>query len=231
MTTICRRPTAVLCALLLALAACSTSGDPERTITAAELEDVAPTAADLGDGWATGDTDESDSEDDAPDFEDECPELARLAGADDDEDQGSEFEAAFEHTDGRLIEITLDPDAREATDEEIDELVEAINACGEVTFTDDDGFETVATLSAETTGAYGDQGVRLSLAAEVSGPGLAQPVSVNIDAHLYRRGTVGVEVRATDGVGDDLEVTPSDLDQLDSLAARIDANLEDLFME
>lgn len=188
-----------------------------------------PTATDLGEGWSAVDVDDSD-DDPGPAFEDQCPELARLGG-DETEEDGTEIEAAFEHTDGRSIDISLNPEAREVTDEEVDELVDAVNGCGEVTFTDDAGFETTATLNAETTGAYGDQGVRLSLAAEISGPGIPQPVSLNIAGHAYRRGNVGVEVRVTDGVDDGLQVTPSDLDQLDSLAARIDTDLEELFME
>lgn len=231
MTNISWRIPSTLCVLVLVVAACSTSGDTERTVTAAELEGVMPTATDLGEGWTPMDIDEAEDDADDQSFEDQCPELARLGDDEDTDDGESEVEAAFEHTDGRQIEITLDPDAREITDEEVDELVEAIGACGELTFTDDDGFETLATLTAETTGAYGDQGVRLSVAAEVSGPGLPQPVTINLDGHLYRRGNVGVEVQVADGVDDDLRVTPSDLDQLDSLAARIDTDLEELFMD
>jgi hypothetical protein len=230
MTSVSRRRVTALCVALLVFAACSSSGSSERTLSRAEVETVMPTATDLGEGWTPGDVDES-GEDAGPAFEDQCPELARLGGTLTEDDDGTDIEAAFEHTDARQIEITLNPDAREVSDEEVDELVEAVNACGELTFTDDAGFETTAALTAEPTGAYGDQGVRLSVAAEISGAGLPQPVALNIDAHTYRRGNVGVEVLVTDGITEDLQVTPSDIDQLDSLAARIDTDLEELFME
>lgn len=215
----------VLLALVVASTACGDDGAAAtpRTLEPGELEEVLPTPAELGRGWVLA---EAPTAGERSDLARRCPALADIEAGDGD---GHTVERAYRHPDGRHIEISLDPASPVHTDEEVDAIVAAIDACSDAVVARPDGDEIRVHFESRPTDAYGDQGIRLSVVSVRSGPD-HDGVEVRTEGHAYRRAGVGVAVRTTDGVDVDGERVPSDADQLDSLAAQLDASLEELLL-
>lgn len=201
-------------------------GDPGDGPTSEELEAILPAASDIGTGWTEDDSDDDDGDEDTS-FEDQCPEVADL-GLDEDDDS-DEVDQSFTDTDERQLEVTLKPSAETVDDEELAAFVDAINGCGTITDTDDEGITTSFDLEAMTDGDYGEQGIRLQADVTISGEGLPKELTLTLYGLLWREGTVGVQVVAFDGIDDNtFEAVPFDTDVLVGVADDLDAQVQDL---
>ncbi len=202
---------------------------PAEGPTSADLEDLLPAAADLGDDWTLDDTREDSDEDDATDkaLEEQCPGVAALTLTDDDD--GDEVKANFLNTDNSGMEVSLTPSANDLSDDDLEAAIEAINDCDEVTLTDSDDITTTFTFSADLDPEYGDQGIRLEAEVTVEGGTIPQPVTLMVYAVFFRYGAVGVAVTGTDGI-DEATFEPIDVDTdlLLELADALDQQVSDL---
>lgn len=210
----------------------STSGSDETTTTTepvdgpttGDLEGILPAATDIGSGW---------TEDNSPDdnqntsFEDECPEVADLGLGDDNE--SDKVERKFADRRERQLQVTLSPSAEALDDEQLTAFIDAVNGCGTITDTDDQGLTTSFDLEAQADNDYGEQGIRLQAEVTLSGGVLPEDLTLTLYALLWREGTVGVQLIALDGINDaTFETVPFDTDVLVGLADDVDAQVKDL---
>lgn len=227
--TTCRRTGLLLALVAVAVLAAGCGGDDDGetpTIDAGELESVLPTPGEIGDGWELATDPDAPEPGERSDLARRCPALADIEAVN---GGTGTVTREYRHPDGRHIEISLDPASPVYTDDEVDEIVGAIDACDEVVIAHPDGSETTVGFESRPTDAYGDQGIRLSVTSVRTGAD-HDGVEIRTEGHAYRRAGVGVGVRTTDGTDGAGGRVPSDPDQLDSLAAQLDASLEELLL-
>jgi hypothetical protein len=210
------------------------TGEPGAGPTAAQLTAILPVAADLGEEWAVAPEVEADPPGDRPAadlaLEEQCPDLADLVGADAEAaGDGETVVRSFVDLDGRELEIEIDPDARARTDAELQEAVDAINACDEVVLPDRGGVATTLRFQATVDPDHGEQAVKLQADVRLTLESQEEPISLTLYGLVFRTGPVGVQLTATDGLDpDDLEVNRTDMDQLTGLSERLEASVDDL---
>jgi hypothetical protein len=202
--------------------------------TVAELTAILPGSVDLGEEWLEAPAEETDpSGDRSPAdlaLEEQCPDLADLVGADTgSEDADETVVRSFVDTDGRELEIELDPDARAWSDAELQEAVDAINACDEVELDERGGVATTLRFQATIDPDHGEQAVKLQADIHLTLPSEDEPISLTLYGLVFRTGSVGVQLTATDGLDpESLEVNRTDLDLLTTLSDRLEAAVDDL---
>ncbi len=242
-------------ALALALSACSSDdGTPGATTvatsttggmrepgagrSAADLTAILPAAADLGEGWverpatqagAGGDRTPADRA-----IEEQCPELSTLVGAADEPGDDGPVTRTFVDGDGRLLRFELDPQAPARQDTELQEAVDATNECEpivaeDVPADDIDGATTTMRFQAAIDPDHGEQAVKLQAEIGLLLPSEDDPVLTTLYALVFRTGSVGVRITATDGLDlESLEVARTDLDLVAGLSDRLEASVDDL---
>jgi hypothetical protein len=229
MVSTCRRTGLLIALAAVVLTGTGCNGDDDaaaRPVEPGELRGVLPSAEGIGDGWSLASDPDGPTERNAPARR--CPALAEVEAR--NGEAGDTVQRAYRHPDGRHIEITLDPSSPVYTDAEVDEIVLAVNDCDDAVVHHPDGGETTVSFAARPTDAYGDQGIRLSVTSVRTGAD-HDGVEIHTEGHAYRRSGIGVGVRTTDGIDADGERVPSDPVQLDSLAALLDASLEELLLD
>ena len=207
----------------------TTTTKAHRPVSQAQLESIMPTAADIGPDYEVkastddptdtttttpGDVDPSDKA-----FEDACPK-AKALDLMTDEANPDEATVEFSTNDDRGIEVDLDPTPGPMSEEKLDQIIDAFNDCGTVSYTDPDTGKVSMKLSAKKLEGVGDYGVDVSLNASME---LFQiPITIGFRGYIYVVDGVGVTVTASDGLDPStFETTPSDQDLLPKLAAEM----------
>lgn len=206
----------------------TTTTDPDDgQVTAADLESILPTAADIGSQFDEAPADDADDDDPDPigdAIDGQCPDITDL-GDDDEDDRVS---ANFEDDEGRTVTVELSPSAKERDPEELAEYLDVINECVDVTASDDQ-YDYIISFKASEEKALGEQAIRLASIVTISGGDLEAPLSLTNYAYNFRVGTVGARVGGSDGtVGSErAEFDATDLDPIaQDLEDRIDELLD-----
>jgi hypothetical protein len=245
-TPIYRRPAAALFAGALLLTACGTSGgsdsakksttttteakadktttttEVEKTTTTTEaegptldeLEGILPAADEFGEGWTDDDSEKG------PDLaietatEDECPDAAALLSPPED----GEATAGYIGPDQETVRITLTGGVDTLASDDIQAAVDSINDCDTVTAEEDGLTFTVAFEAAPNTD-YGDGGVQISAAVNITDG--TDSYDVTKYRVIYTVGDIGIVITGGDGLADDGTVTPIDQAGLDAVAVEM----------
>lgn len=209
----------------------ATSGP--REVTVADLETILPTAREVGGSYDIDDSggDNDSSSDPASDaaFETACPGASDLFESDVDDDEES-AEVSMQDGDNRVFEVTLDPVPDPVFDEDsIDQLVDAINGCDTVIFTDDDGWDFTIDLEVERDDAFGDVGVLMSMEVTLDRSELDAPLEIGYTLRSFLVDTVTVSVSASDGIDDvTYETIPRDDTIVEEYAEVMETRVIDL---
>lgn len=192
------------------------------TISVEELEALLPTEEEVGNGYvleestADGTAETDDDEDtDSTDqqFEEACPGLAELDFLDDASDaDDSSAMVSFATEDERELEVELDPTSEDFTEDNLDELIDAFADCQDLEITDEDGFTSTISISAQPDGSRGDFGLRLDM--DISIDFLGTPVSFQFAGQAFKIDDIAVFVSATSGLEEtETDFTPIPLDE------------------
>lgn len=195
-----------------------------------ELAELLPSAADLGEDWSEVETtfgsDSDDDDDTAALFEAQCPELAEVAVGGQDEDD--EVTRTFESTDDTSFEVGLQVNSQPLSDAKLDEIVDALGDCTNLTYTED-GADVTMNLTAERADELGDRGARMTIEATIESTQLPAPIEMSVHMLVFVRDSVGVMVSATPGLDPEtFEKIDFDLALVDDVAAAIDEDLDAL---
>jgi hypothetical protein len=212
------------------------SDTTDETFTTAELEDILPTVDDVGpeyhlaedDSSDSSDSDSSDSSDDTMDqaMLEACPglEVFQDMPSDDTED---ELTAKFEDATGAGVEVSLDPSPEELTEDKLDQIVEALNGCDTITFTDPDMGDVEMRLAAERDDTYGEMGAHVTMGFSFSFMGTA--LDFSLEGNVYLSRGLGVSVMVSSGLDDStFETVPPPTELLPKLAAEMERRVADL---
>lgn len=195
--------------------------------SSSDLEDLLPAAADLGAGWKLDTSpDDGDNSGDSA-IDDQCPEVAALTQKDDADDK---VKAAFVDASDANITVSLSPSAEVLSDAKLQDTIDAVNKCTNVTITDAAaGTTTTLSFEAQENTDYGDQGIQARAEVTVEADGLPQPIKLQLYALSFRNGTVGVSITGTEGFDEaTAAAVPLDTDILLSLAETLDQQVGDL---
>lgn len=198
----------------------TTAADSGDDPTPDQLAALLPTAEEVGGDWTLDESDNpADSAIEAA-TEEQCPGAAALlAPAADDEPT-----VAFTTETGQTLRITLATGAEEIGAEQLQGAVDEINDCDAVT-AEDGGYTYTASFSAAPNDTYGDEGVQISAAVNITDG--TDSYDVTKYRLLFRDGSVGVTITGGDGLTDDGTVTPIDTAGLEAtateMAKRVDA--------
>jgi len=203
----------------------STGGGPDDGPTTEDLEAILPAATDIGAGWTEDNTPDDDEENTS--FEEQCPEVADVGlGDDDDSDKVTQ---KFMDTEERQLEVSLSPTAEALDQDQLEAFVDAINQCGTITDTNDQGVTSSFDLEAQADRDYGEQGIRLQADVTIKSDVLPRELTLTLYSLSWREGTVGVQITAFDGIDDaTFEAVPFETDVLTGLADDVDAQVENL---
>lgn len=213
--------------------AAATSVDQLKAIlpTLKDLDDPAYTDADIqiGGDPDSDDTDDDESGDDP--YDEACPELQELDFLNETDTDDDSVSVTFSTEDEREVEVRLDPTASELTGESLDQIVEALNACGSVSIEDETMGAATVTFAAERDDRFGDRGLRLTMNASFSFFGMA--IDVDFLGHAFELNGIGVFVSASSGFEESetsLMGTPVPLDgeHVDAMAKLMDQRVGDL---
>lgn len=214
---------------------------PGTPPTADELRAILPTGADVGEEWEQrpdGGTRDQRAVD--PVVEAQCPALGVLLGdeaeAPDEEqdDDAGIVTRAFVDDVGRLISFQLDPDAPARSDAELEDAVDAMNACGPIVVedaavSDEDRATTTFRFQASIDPDHGEQAVKLQAEVATLLPGEDDPAVPTLYILVFRTGSVGVTISALDGLDlETLVVTRTDMELLTGLSDRLEVAVDDL---
>ncbi|CAN5515333.1 hypothetical protein BH10ACT1_BH10ACT1_32570 [soil metagenome] len=200
--------------------------DPSDGPTSDDLEAILPTAADIGSGWSVDPDDDGDSTQTDDQLDEQCPDVAAL---EDLSDEDLDVEQDFTNDDNQQVVVKLNPSARAVSDDELDEYVDAANACTGSIVDDEDGTTTKFAFDVSRTDEFGDQGIQIEGTITVSGGGLPKPVTITIYNLNYRIGSVSVEVSGQDGIdGATYASVPFDPDLLVTLGRDLESQVSEL---
>lgn len=215
------------------------SGGSGAEPTPAELAAILPVAIDLGEGWVEQPAPEAGTDDRStvdPVVAAQCPALEALLDGDDEkgDDGGDPVIRAFTDDWGRLIGFELDPAAPARSDAELEEAVDATNACGpivvdDVPVSDTDRATTTYRFQAAIDPDHGEQAVKLQAEVSTLLASEDEPALATLYLLVFRTGSVGVTISALDGLDlESLEITRTDMDLLTGLSDRLEASVDDL---
>lgn len=223
-----------------ASAATTTSlpGSASHDLTEAQLTRVLPKSAEIGAGYSV-DKSDGDSGDAASDdaMAKACPELAELSS-----EMSDVFTVAltrgpisvgrvFTDDVGRRVVVSLSQgEGLLASEDQLDEMVRAINRCDTVEVPDAQGRGTTSIeLRANPDTHYGEFGLVMTMSVTVDGPTLPRPVDMSGSMRMFQRGGVVVSITTVDGFDPTTyRAVAVDYDLAARLAQRIDGDLEDL---
>ena len=209
-------------------AATTTTEAKGSSITEAALKAILPEASDIGPDYTldeiTTGGDSGDSSDDEPDatdkaMEEACPEVAKLdfgtSGGNEDE-----VTASFKTKDDRGIEVSLDPSPSGLEEENIDEIIDAFNACKEIKVTEQ-GTDMVMTLKAEKLDGFGDFGIKVNF--DIAFQMMGSDLGLQFHGYVFKANDVAVSVLATSGLDPaTMAAVPADVKLLDPLSAEME---------
>jgi len=213
--------------VVLVLGSCGVSGggDAAEPPSLTALARLLPAATDVGHGYRRSSPDPTD-EGKGKDAADTavakaCPEAEALDNTDDDAENRS---ATFRAADSKTIAVTVMA-ARDLgfARDEVDEIVDALNACKTIRYRDDDGQRVSAELSAERNDRYGSFGIGVRYQVAF---GSDRPLTLTYDIVVFVHGPVGATVTTTSGI-DDRRFTsvPGDPELIDPLATELDRRI------
>lgn len=179
-----------------------------KAVTAAQLQAILPKPADIGTDYrvkkssgstASTTTTAVGQEPSASDkaFEEACPKAKKLDLMNDDPND-DEVNIEFDTEDDRGFEVSLDPTPKGFSKDTMDQVIDAYNECGEVSFTDPDTGKMTMQLSAKPLEGVGDYGADVTLSADFDLFG--QPTTIAFHGYLFVVNGVGVTVTASDGI-------------------------------
>jgi hypothetical protein len=204
----------------------TTTTDPTGSGDPSDLEALLPTEDDLPADYVEVPSDDDDDDDDSSmddAIAESCPDAAEILealGDNDDENADQTVTRDFEAEDDRSIEVRVRPaHSREVP---VDDLIDAYNSC-DVLQTDLNGYPTEIAMEASALD-IGDDAVRLTM--DISIDDGSQILDVTLDAFLFRRDGVSVQVNAQSGFDSTGAVTPVDSDVAEQLAADIDEAIQ-----
>jgi len=214
----------------LALTACgssdspesSDSADPSPTASATPefaLADLVPDAETIGEGFRASSTVDADISPVLRQGLQKCPAALGLIDSVEDpiERQG------YIDAEGRIIEVRIDDGAEAAPDEEVRTVATALGSCEQQTVSL--GTSKVGiTIAGGIDEGVGEQGLRVATTTTVDTGSVK--VSQNFYVLQFRRGDVGVQIRALDAVkgGERIKLDP---EVLLAVGDAIDAELEE----
>jgi len=246
--------TAVLAVLVALLASCSGSdGGSSSSTTAAggasttaapdgggstdgvptvdQLVDALPAASVLGDGWSETSTafgrDDNSEESTTHELTDQCPELKGFDLGDRSADDS--VTRNFDRTDDSSLEVRLEAEAPTTSDDELDTLIDGLNACTDKEFTEDDGTVIHFTTTAARYTDQGEQGLQVRFDMQVTSEAMPAPLALSFYGVMFHHGPVGVYLSGVPGLDQStFEAVPFDPAILSTAGAAVDAKLADL---
>lgn len=202
--------------------------DPGTVLSVEDLEAVLPEADEIGFGFDEVPGGDGESDSTASDAMSEtCPETAEFLDEDDDGDDTAS--RVFAAADGRSFTVDLNPEPEDVDADYIAGMIDAVNGCGEFSFTASNGAEYTVVMSAERADEVGDMGVRIQQDITLVHPSLPEPVSFSQANWNFIDRTVGVELFSADGIANDGTVTPADHEILADVGLMISTELQPLF--
>lgn len=215
---------AVAAAAALLLGSCSAGGG-EKSLTPAQLKTLLPPASDVGSGYKISPPDNSNNKKIDAAMSKACPDAEKLGGTGND---STDIERDYDGPDNKSFEVSFDPDAKSYSNSELSNLVDAVNKCKAITYTDS-GQDVSIHIHAANDGTYGDQGITLQLDLTLTSSQISKPIHVTAGGVSYRLGKVGVTVEATDGIDENtLASVPRDSATVATLAASLQAKVKKL---
>ena len=214
-----------------------TPGSEAGRPTLDELAALLPDADDLGDDYEVSSSHDDPDEGDDDDPLDLVSALSEACGPTVSDwmeaggDSGDDAQGVYRHfsTDrDQTVQVDIGFVGRDVSDEQIAELIEAMQNCEEVSLDIDEGTLEVQVSAAEET-AIGDQAVRMFVDMTLHLDGLPRPITVSMEGITYARGPVNVMVMVGDGIdAQGLRAVAGDVHLVDVLATDIDADVNDL---
>lgn len=215
-----------------------TTTEPDRSTTTTtasstdeELRSALPTLADVGAPYAAAGPDDESTDSAAGDaaIKKACPEATALDTGAGNDDEG-QVSANFKTEDGRTIEVSAKPGAADFDETQLDEQIDAINACDVIKY-EEAGSAVEMTLTAERVDSYGDLGVRFHIGIEIagSGPSGGKPLRFTFEGVTFAVGDLSGAVFVTSGI-EALTFDPvdPDVDRIDPLATDLAKALDRL---
>lgn len=201
-----------------------TSASSSKPVTLATLKLLLPVAAAVGPDYKI-DTDKSDNTSD-PEMDaalaKACPEANKLFGGSDSDSDAKSADRSFITPDGRTMEVeyglSKDSPSDPTTLAQVTTLVNAINKCSTVVFTEKGGTHFVMKLSAQSDTALAPIGMIMNMEMELSGNQIPGTLPASGRVRMFRSGAVDVSVTATSGFDENNHETPPDSSVLDALA-------------
>lgn len=208
-----------------------------QDVSLADLEAILPTAREVGGSYGIEDSDEDDDDDgsdpasDAA-WENACPEAIELFGetADDSDDAQESAEVSMEDADNHIFEVELELTPDPSFDaESVGELIDVINACDTLEYTDDEGWDLTMDLGVERADEYGDAGILMLMDITLDRPELDAPLEIGYAIRTFLVGSVTVSVSGSDGLDDRTYATiPRDDALIEEYAAEMETRVRDL---
>ena len=188
--------------------------------TAAQLEAILPTVAEIGEGWMPDDTpDTPDAAEIAT--ETECPDAANLLAAPADD----EVAMAYNGPGQEIVAVSLAAGVEPIDPAAAKSAVDTINACAPVTATQD-GLPYKATFDASVDDSFGDGGIKLIVTTTVGEPGNSYELVT--DRLVFTVGSVGVTITGLDGSAEAGTVSRLDKSDVETLATEMAARVKAL---
>ncbi|HET8930743.1 MAG TPA: hypothetical protein VFN21_08810 [Acidimicrobiales bacterium] len=212
-----------------------------RSLTAAELEELLPTAAEIGPGYsvvtmndaATAQADEEWNEA----TRDACPELYEVSS-----DFAQLFTVAYSQAPTFVQRVYADAATREVevdltdgadfipTEEQLDKLIAATNSCDMIRLSDEQtGNEVSMKLRANPDSHYGDLGMVMTMDIKRTSPLLPRTVKSSGHVRTFQRGETTVSITTIDGIDlQTLRPVPVDYRLAADLAEELDGEIQRL---
>lgn len=217
----------------------STTSPPLAT---SDLEELLPGIAEIGQGYELdaafgqgGDASSDREWDDAA--SDACPELEEFST-----DYSGVFTVAataepanaaraFSDEVGRSVIVSITDGADELLldEDQLEELISAINSCDTIRFTNVQGIDVAVKFQAQPDNRYGDLGLVMTMDQDLSGGLLPREIRMAGHVRMFQSGATTVAITTIDGIDPEtFRKIPVDHRLAARLAARIDEDLTGL---
>lgn len=220
-----------------------TTAPPTTTpsLSAAELESLLPTAAEIGAGYSvvTMDAAATEQADEAWNkaTRDACPELYEVSS-----DFAQLFTVAYGQTPTFVQRVYADAASRGVevdltdggdfipTEEQLDKIIAATNSCDTIRLSDEQtGSDVSMKLRANPDSHYGDLGMVMTMDIERKNPLLPRTVKTSGHVRTFQRGATTVSITTVDGIDlTTLRAVPVDYRLAAELAEELDAEIKQL---
>lgn len=192
------------------------------------LEEILPTAAEVGAGYRLDDSDDVGDADDADDdgmfgddaVDEACPALAELMGTT-EEDDAPQADRSFVDDRDRNLAVSLTADISSSqvpTPERLDEVLAGVEECGPIPV-DFDGLDGTVEVQALRDDSLGDHGMAMMVRMRADDAQLPVPIEIEFIVRLFVVGNLGGSVASIGSLDErTLEPIPVDTATVDRVA-------------